>query len=366
MESRRVPFERETPVRRLVLLSASLIALAVPPAALAHGIHGKVDGSSSPPAFVWLGIRHMVGGWDHLLFIAGIVLLAGGAFTAAKLISLFVAGHSTTLLMATVAGWQLNATAVDIVIALSVAYIGLRVIRGRPARWTWTGAAIFGFGLVHGLGLSTRLQELDLPGGGALVARVLAFNLGVEIGQLLALSAVVVVGLFVARRLRRPAEARPLAARGLVGFGLLGAVALAVVALATEDHVYAGQGPECVREPAVLRHGLSGGRHPERPFYAPEDRPPRERDLQHVLRDGFVVVRYRPELEDGAQDALEDWAREGPGVVAVPDRDLLSGEVRAETWARALGCAAVDLDQLSAFRDAWREERRRQATGEAS
>jgi len=80
----------------------------------------------------------MVGGWDHLLFIAGIVVLAGAALRAAKLISFFVLGHSTTLLVATLAGWRLNADAVDVAIAISVAYIGWRILRGRPEEWNWT------------------------------------------------------------------------------------------------------------------------------------------------------------------------------------------------------------------------------------
>src|SRR5215204_4552909 len=171
--------------------------MVVPEPALAHGIHaGSTD---SVADFVWLGIRHMVGGLDHLLFIAGIVLLAREVKLAAKLISLFVAGHSTTLLVATLAEWQLNPEAVDAVIAASVAYVGWRVLRGRPARWMPTGIAIFGFGLIHGLGLSTRLQDVALPSGGALVGRILAFNLGVEIGQLAALAVIVGAGVLLVR-----------------------------------------------------------------------------------------------------------------------------------------------------------------------
>lgn len=96
--------------RRLLLvfaLGAIAAALLTPTPALAHGFHGGA--ATSVADFLSLGIRHMLGGWDHLLFIAGIVVLARDATSAAKLISLFVAGHSTTLLVATLAGWQLNA-----------------------------------------------------------------------------------------------------------------------------------------------------------------------------------------------------------------------------------------------------------------
>ena len=186
-------------------LLVALLALALPTSAAAHGIHAT--SAESIPEFVWLGIRHMLGGWDHLLFIAGIVVLAREWKLAAKLISLFVAGHSTTLLVATLAGWRLDAEAVDVVIAASVAYVGWRILQGRPERWGPTAVAI-SFGLVHGLGLSTRLQDLDLPEGGALVARILAFNLGVEIGQLIALSVLVGAGLLAVRFVPPLADAR--------------------------------------------------------------------------------------------------------------------------------------------------------------
>jgi hydrogenase/urease accessory protein HupE len=171
------------------LLIVCFIALAIPGAASAHGLHGEAQ---TIPGFIWLGVRHMIGGWDHVLFIAGIVLLAREARLAAKLISVFVLGHSVTLLLATLAGWQINANVVDAVIAASVAYIGLRILRGRPTVWAPTVLTIFAFGLVHGLGLSTRVQTITLPEGGALVARILAFNVGVEIGQLIALAVILI------------------------------------------------------------------------------------------------------------------------------------------------------------------------------
>src|SRR5215208_614336 len=204
-------------------------ALAAPSAAFAHGLHGQAQ---TIPEFVWLGIRHMVGGWDHLLFIAGIVILARSSLRrAAKLISLFVLGHSLTLLVATLAGWQINPHAVDALIALSVAYIGLRILRGRPTEWRLTSATIFAFGLAHGLGLSTRLQEIALPGGDALVARILAFNIGVEIGQLSALAALVGIAMILTRATpdRRAFEAAVgAAAFTLVAVGLLAAAILSL------------------------------------------------------------------------------------------------------------------------------------------
>ena len=160
-----------------VVVSAVVFA----PAASAHGISGSAADKSTLE-FIPLGIEHMLLGWDHLLFIAGIVLLAGELRRAAKLISVFVLGHSTTLIAGTLAGWRVDATVVDIVIALSLVFVGVVGWFGRLTQWRWFGLGVFAFGLVHGLGLSTRLPDLGLPEDG-LFGRVIAFNVGVEIGQ---------------------------------------------------------------------------------------------------------------------------------------------------------------------------------------
>jgi hydrogenase/urease accessory protein HupE len=165
---------------------ACAVLLLTPAAADAHGIR-SVAGKSTLE-FVPVGIAHMLLGWDHLLFILGTVLLAGTLGRAAKLITLFVVGHSLTLLTATLAGWRIDPAVVDIVIALSVVFVGVMGVRATPGRWGPVMAAIFAFGLVHGLGLATRLQRLGLPEDGQL-GRVLAFNLGLEIGQLIAIAA---------------------------------------------------------------------------------------------------------------------------------------------------------------------------------
>src|SRR5215212_10923454 len=111
------------------LCGASLI---LPATALAHGLSGGYDPNRAVPDYLWLGFWHMVAGWDHLLFVAGVILLSEGARTAAKLISLFALGHSLMLLTATLAGWRLNPTFVDAVIALSLVYVGVQGLRGRP------------------------------------------------------------------------------------------------------------------------------------------------------------------------------------------------------------------------------------------
>lgn len=326
-----------------------IVALAGPGVASAHGLHG--GSATSIPDYVWLGIRHIVGGWDHLLFIVGIVLLVRNTARAAKLITLFVAGHSTTLLIATLAGWELNASVVDVVIALSVAYIGWRVLRGMPQRWAPTAVAILAFGFVHGLGLSTRLQELALPSGGALVARIFAFNIGVEIGQLSALAALVGLGVLITRRVRVLAAARPMMGRALIGFGALAAVTLAAFAATDSESVTVVAGAaKCIEQPSKLKAGGSG-EHLQKSFYLPYELAP-EKDLQHVLGDGFIVVRYQGDIAPARQEELASWSREKFGVVVVPgmNRPFV---VVAEHRERTLKCERLDLEVLSRFRDRW-------------
>lgn len=351
-------------VRRLAVLAVSLlITLVVPATAAAHGLHA--DSTSSVPEFVWLGFRHMIAGWDHLLFAAGIVFLAGSARRAAKLISLFVAGHSLTLLVGTLAGWQVDAALVDVVIALSVAYVGVRLLQGRPERWTAAGLAIFAFGLVHGLGLSTRLQSLDLPGGGALVARILAFNIGVELGQLTALSVLVTGALLAARALRAAAAPKRLAGALLSAIGLLAGATLGFAAAKPSegrDLSSIGRGVvagSCIEQAHARPRSLGGG-HPERSFYEPGEAPP-ERDLEHVVADGFIVVRYRPSLGDDQQGALAEWSRAG-GAVVVPARTASAPALQAATRERTLTCSVLTLDRLDSFRERWLEQRRREST----
>jgi hydrogenase/urease accessory protein HupE len=172
-----------------------LSLLTASPAA-AHGISGDAT-ERSTLGFISVGIEHMLLGWDHLLFLAGVLLVARDLRRTAKVISIFALGHSLTLICATIAGWHVNADLVDVVIVLSVAFVGGVGLFGQPKRWDLFGAAIFGFGLIHGLGLATRLQSLGLPGDG-LIWKVICFNIGVEIGQVTAI--VGMLGLAAVRR----------------------------------------------------------------------------------------------------------------------------------------------------------------------
>lgn len=340
--------------RRCIRAAAtvSVLSLLVPAAALAHGLNTDTA-DRSLAGYLWLGIRHMIGGWDHLLFIAGIVILAGATRGAAKLISLFVAGHSITLLTATLAGWQINPDVVDILIASSVAFIGWRVLLGRPQQWWPTAAAIFAFGLVHGLGLASRLQELDLPTGGALVARIVAFNIGIEIGQLTALSVLVGVGVLLVRHIRDTAPAHRIAATLLVGAGLFAALLLTLSALITPPSEAEPVSADCTQRSFEPGQTTLEAKHPQLEFYAP-DHAPDENDLNHVMGDGYLIVRYRPTLTNAWVQRLRDWFADGPrGVIVAPgpaDQDAITD---AQTRDRALACTTLDLAQLTRFRDAW-------------
>ncbi|GAB1268108.1 HupE/UreJ family protein [Aurantivibrio infirmus] len=138
-----------------------------------------------------LGASHMLSGYDHLLFLFGVIFFLTRFADVFKFITAFTIGHCLTLIFATIYTIQANYYLVDAVIALTVCYKAFDNLDGfkkylscNAPNFTWM---VFIFGLIHGFGLSTRLQQLPL-GEEGLVARILAFNVGVEVGQILALS----------------------------------------------------------------------------------------------------------------------------------------------------------------------------------
>jgi hypothetical protein len=181
---------------RLALGVLVLLALPVAGPALAHGIGGKdaafVAGTTGPDIvpFLYLGAKHMVTGYDHLLFILGVIFFLFRMKDVALYVTLFSVGHSITLLAGVLGQIAVNPYLVDAVIGLSVAYKafdnlgGFRTLFGVQPD---PRAATFGFGLIHGFGLATKLQALELPPNG-LIINMLSFNVGVEIGQMIALT----------------------------------------------------------------------------------------------------------------------------------------------------------------------------------
>jgi hypothetical protein len=183
---------------------AVLLATAFVSAAYAHGIGGKdaafVSGTMGAQIvpFLYLGAKHMVTGYDHLLFILGVIFFLYRLRHVALYVTLFSIGHSVTLLAGVLGGLQVNSYLVDAIIGLSVAYKAFDNLGGFPSFFGFqpnTKLAVLGFGFVHGFGLATKLQDLH-PSADGLLANMIAFNVGVEIGQLLVLSAVLVLMLW--------------------------------------------------------------------------------------------------------------------------------------------------------------------------
>jgi hypothetical protein len=125
-------------------------------------------------------------------------------------------------------GWRINPTLADVVIALSVVFVGVVGLVGRPKDNRWFAAVVLGFGLVHGLGLSTRLQDLGLPvDTGAMLARVIAFNIGAELDQLVAVLGIFMLGDLLRTRISW-SKAPRLTHGALVAAGLVAAAVVAV------------------------------------------------------------------------------------------------------------------------------------------
>lgn len=178
-----------------------LLLMVISAQAIAHAVADddkafieRVAGSHLIP-FMYLGAKHMVTGYDHLLFLIGVIFFLYRLKEVTAYVTLFAIGHSVTLLVGVLGGTHVNAYIVDAIIGLSVVYKALdnlgafrRLFGFQPN----TKAAVLIFGFFHGFGLATKLQEFTLSQDG-LFSNILAFNVGVEIGQMLALSAILIV-----------------------------------------------------------------------------------------------------------------------------------------------------------------------------
>ena len=145
--------------------------------------------------FMYLGAKHMFTGYDHILFLLGVIFFLYKLKEIGLYVTLFALGHSTTMLLGVYFGTSISGYLIDAIIGLSVAYKALDNL-GAFQRWFGvqpnTKAATLVFGLFHGFGLATKIQEYEVSKDG-LLANLLAFNVGVEIGQLLALAAILIV-----------------------------------------------------------------------------------------------------------------------------------------------------------------------------
>jgi hypothetical protein len=187
-------------VAALVLATVSSLVVFAS-TAYAHGVAEgdkgyiqEITGVNLLP-FIYLGAKHMFTGYDHILFLLGVIFFLYKLKDIGIYVSLFAIGHSTTMLAGVYFGTNINGFLIDAIIGLSVVYKALDNI-GAFQRWFGvqpnTKVATLVFGLFHGFGLATKIQEYEISRDG-LIPNMLAFNVGVEIGQLLALGAILIV-----------------------------------------------------------------------------------------------------------------------------------------------------------------------------
>lgn len=189
------------PVRFSASLTVIVLTLLCISVAVAHGVDANTrqfllanqDVAIGP--FLYIGAKHMLTGYDHLLFLLGVIFFLFRTRDILIYVSLFTLGHSLTLFFGVLGNLSVNAYLIDAIIGLSVMYKGFDNLGGFQrlfARQPNTKIAVLIFGLFHGLGLATKLQDFDLPQQG-LWKNLLAFNIGVELGQFMALLFIVIL-----------------------------------------------------------------------------------------------------------------------------------------------------------------------------
>ena len=183
------------PIRVLPVLVCGVLLLLAG-TLFAHGVAGEDaeflerNAGRALSVFTYLGAKHMITGYDHLLYLVGVIFFLYKPKDIAVYVTLFALGHSLTLLGGVLGGINVNVYLVDALIGLSIVYKafenldGFKTILGFQPN---AKVAVFSFGLAHGFGLATKLQEFALSEEG-LVANIVSFNVGVEIGQLMALA----------------------------------------------------------------------------------------------------------------------------------------------------------------------------------
>ena len=187
--------------KQLLLLFIIILFSALGNGLFAHGVDGATknfllgnDGVAFIP-FLYIGAKHMITGYDHLLFLVGVIFFLYRPKEVLIYVSFFTLGHSTTLLLGVWWNIGLNAYLIDAIIALSIVYKGFDNLGGFKQIFGYqpnTKAAVLIFGLFHGFGLATKLQEFNF-GREGLFSNLIGFNIGVEIGQFIALAFVLIV-----------------------------------------------------------------------------------------------------------------------------------------------------------------------------
>jgi hypothetical protein len=251
-----------------------LIAMVLGGVAFGHGMSAadqELARTGTFNHFFMLGAKHMVTGYDHLLFLFGVLFFLTKFKDIFKFVTAFTIGHSITLIVATFAGISANYYLVDTVIALTVCYKGFDNLDGFRKYFgikaPHLSGMVFSFGLIHGFGLSTRLQQLTIGSGMDLLGKIIAFNIGVEAGQIAAL--VVILAFLSLWHHTESFKKFSIAANtALIVVGAL----LAVMQLHSYTHqVHSESYPinqynhEHVHESMVLPGTLSAGMHVDKP-----------------------------------------------------------------------------------------------------
>jgi hypothetical protein len=187
--------------RRAIQGAAAGLLCMIAGVVLAHGVADRdamfleQNPGMALVAFMYLGAKHMITGYDHLLYLAGVIFFLYRSRDIALYVTLFAVGHSITLLAGVLGEINVNVYLVDALIGLSVVYKAFENLGGFTkffGRQPNPKVAVFCFGLAHGFGLATKLQALTLSQEG-LVANIVSFNVGVELGQLMALAILLVL-----------------------------------------------------------------------------------------------------------------------------------------------------------------------------
>ena len=200
---------------RVRLLDGAAVDYLLRPEAPRVAVSPEASGGMAVPAYLRLGVEHLLFGFDHILFVVGLMLLVRRPLQLVQVVTAFTVAHSITLALSTLGVVTLSQRPVEAVIALSILFLAVELARGAGspggagggvadegrsalARSPW--AIAFGFGLLHGFGFAGALAEIGLPEQARAMA-LLLFNVGVEIGQLAVVT--VLLALLYGLRVRR-------------------------------------------------------------------------------------------------------------------------------------------------------------------
>ena len=204
---------------RIAPLGRPVQAARLTPNAPIAEIATKAGTTQVAKTYFTLGVEHILAGFDHLLFVLSLVLLLTGGWQIAKAVTAFTVAHSITLIATSLNVLSVPRQQVEVCIALSIVFLAVEIVKSRPGtprlseQIPWVIA--FAFGLLHGFGFAGALAEIGLPEGEVPMA-LLAFNLGVEAGQLL----IVAAGLTLLALIRRIATAQLSHARVAMAYAI--------------------------------------------------------------------------------------------------------------------------------------------------